>query len=399
MLISTSHARHLLSEYHLKMKEETIPFNMSFGRILAEDIFADRDFPPFDRVAMDGIAVKYSEANRAWRLVGVQRAGQKPFRFKDKEVTDEAIEIMTGAACPKPFDTIIPYEHLFIKGDVAYLKEEFTVRFGQNLHLKGADRHRGDKLLENGQKIGHGEIAILASVGKMYVCVRRNPEILIVSTGDELVDVCQRPKKWQIRRSNVYFVQNLLRSEGFISQISHLPDDPKILRKKLNKWKTKYDIILMSGGVSMGKSDYIPDTAAFLGFEKIFHGVAQRPGKPFWCGIYDSCLLFGLPGNPLSTAVCTAYYVLPYLLSLTQSDNPSRLRTAVLAEDLRFDKPLTRFFPAVLHAGYDSKVYAVPIKDHGSGDLASLIRANSFVIFPADENHLPKGSIVEIVPI
>ena len=222
---------------------------------------------------------------------------------------------MTGAVVPFETDAVVMYEEVVIKDDIASLKK-IPVR-GQNIHQRGSDHLKGDVLIEKNTKITPAEMGILATVGKNRVLVQKLPRVAIISTGNELVDVEQHPLIHQIRKSNSYSLFGALQELGITPMLLHIADDIDLLRQKLSYVMDEMDVLILSGGVSKGKFDYIPQVLSELGAEKIFHRVAQRPGKPFWFGVNDNSktLIFSFPGNPVSTYYNFYLYFKPWLLS------------------------------------------------------------------------------------
>ncbi|HVV55770.1 MAG TPA: molybdopterin molybdotransferase MoeA, partial [Mucilaginibacter sp.] len=230
---------------------ETIPFSQALGRVLAEDIVADRDLPPFDRVMMDGIAITYSAIEQgvsSFRVTGTQAAGDEPVDIKNP---DECIEIMTGAALPGTADTVVRYEDTEIKNGIARLLVT-SIQKGQSLHLQGADRKKGDVVIPSGRVISPTLINTIASAGKTLLLVKKLPRVVIISSGDELVDIDEQPSPIQIRKSNSYTIQAILSQHRIQADLLHIPDDEAVTREKIRHGLANYDVILMTGGISMG---------------------------------------------------------------------------------------------------------------------------------------------------
>ena len=262
---------------------EEIPFIKSVGRILKEEILADRDFPPFNRVSMDGIAIDYpafKNGQRDFKIEGIQAAGSEQITLKNPE---NCIEVMTGAVLPNNANTVIRYEDVTIIDGIATINID-VINDAQNVHPKGKDGKEGDVLIEENTIISAAEIGVLATVGKSTVKVAKQPKVMIVSTGDELVGVAEIPLEHQIRRSNVFTLVSLLERLSIPSETAHITDDKPILKSKIESYLQEYDVLLFSGAVSKGKYDFLPEVFDELGVEKLFHKVTQRPGKPFWFG-------------------------------------------------------------------------------------------------------------------
>ena len=374
--------------------EEKVSFNNAVGRILAEPIFADRDFPPFNRSTKDGIAINYAAIEKGiseFLIEGVSPAGGLQNNLVN---TDACIEIMTGAVVPKNGDTVIMYEHIKIENNTAKLLK--PVKKGQNVHQKGSDEPKGAVVLNAGLKIGAAEIGVLASVGKTEIVVKKLPKICLISTGNELVAVNDIPKPHQIRQSNSHTLKAALLEEHILADIIHITDDKNTIKIALQNALKQYDVLLLSGGVSKGKYDYLPEVFEEIGVEKVFHKVKQRPGKPFWFGSHKASetTIFAFPGNPASTFANFHVYFKAWLnkslgLSTTEIN-------VILNEAFENTTDLTRFIRA--KATIDSgRLIVSLIQGNGSGDLTSLSKANGFVLF--EPNSINKvGAVVPFIP-
>jgi len=379
-----------------QLPTEECPLSETRGRVLAEDLCADRPFPPFDRVTMDGIAIRFADFSAGIRNFinkGTQAAGQPPLVLESEGA---CLEIMTGAVLPAGADTIIRYEDLRFEGDqVAVLTEE--IEYGQNLHREGSDRRMGDVIVPSGQLLAAGEIGVAATVGKNSLRVRKMPRVAVISTGDELVSVESVPLPHQIRSSNMYALSAALQQMGVPTERLHFPDDPDVMRTGLNKCLRTFDAIILSGGVSEGAFDFIPGVLAELQVEKLFHRVQQRPGKPFWFGTWQQqCAIFALPGNPVSAFLGIQKYFKAWLhqsLGLP----PLRPSFAMLAEDYTFKPNLTYFLQVKLESTPDGLLRAYPRTGGGSGDLANLSDADGFLELPADETHFRSGTVFPVL--
>ena len=391
---------------------EEIPFIKSVGRILKEVIVADRDFPPFNRVSMDGIAIDYTSfrnGQRSFKIEGIQAAGSKQITLNNAE---NCIEVMTGAVLPNNANTVIRYEDVTIENGVATINVD-SLDSGQNIHNKGKDGKVGDLLIKQNTKISAAEIGVLATVGKSFVKVAKQPKVMIVSTGDELVGVDEFPLEHQIRRSNVFTLVSLLERLNISSETAHITDDKPVLKSKIKSFLQEYDVLLFSGAVSKGKFDFLPEVFDELGVEKLFHKVTQRPGKPFWFGSAASLsiseqdvflnkkdnnnkktIVFGFPGNPISTFVnCLAYFYPWYYKSVGLEVEEE---TAILSADITFKPSLTYFLQVKLESE-NGKLIAFPIKGNGSGDLASLVKTDAFIQLPNDKIEFKKGEVFPII--
>ena len=399
-LITVSEAMEIIQSKTEDFGFEKLAFMESLGRILAEDIFADRDFPPFDRMSMDGIAINYNaykNGQTSFKIEGIQAAGDPQKTLSNEK---NCLEAMTGGILPKNADTVIQYEWLTIKDGTANLnfdsfdKEKLT--YCKNVHAKGKDRKAGDVLIQKGIKISSAEIGVLATVGKSEVLVKKLPKIMIVSTGDELVAVKETPESYQIRRSNVWTLVSLLQREGIFAKSAHIVDDKKALKEKIASFLAEFDILMFSGAVSKGKFDFLPEVLADLGVEKKVHSVKQRPGKPFWFGKKGTKTVFAFPGNPVSTFVGCAKYFFPwYRKSLGLEENV--LQKAILAKDFSFKPNLHYFLNVSISEDENGTRLATPETGNGSGDLANLVNCDGFLELPADREQFNEGESFPII--
>lgn len=392
-MISVGEADRIINSVGIDLQTETVPFDKAIGRVLAEDIGADRDFPPFNRVSMDGIAIdfeSFKNGRRAFKIQAIQAAGSPQLTLNS---ADDCIEVMTGASAPVNTNTVIRYEDLNISDGVATIQIE-DVREFQNNHLQGMDRKQGDVIVPKNTKITSAEVGILTSVGRTEVSVHQNPSIAIVSTGEELVDVADTPEPHQIRKSNVHTVHAALMSKGLNAELYHLPDHRESIQTKLEEIFEKHQIVILSGGVSKGKYDYLPEAFEKLGVEKLFHKIQQRPGKPFWFGKRaDKNVVFAFPGNPVSTFMCFQRYFIPWIGK--QMFQETKQQFAILQSDFNFKPPLQYFLQAKVSYS-EGNILATPIVGHGSGDLANLILADAFLELPADRNEFKAGETFPI---
>ncbi|WP_233883108.1 molybdopterin molybdotransferase MoeA [Tenacibaculum piscium] len=409
-MISVQEAKEIILQNTLDFGTEEIPFMESVGRILKEDILADRDFPPFNRVAMDGIAINYihfKNGERTFKIEGIQPAGSAQLTLKNSA---NCIEVMTGAVLPNNCDTVIRYEDVLLENGIAKITID-TINANQNVHPKGKDNLQNDVLIHKNSLISPAEIGVIATVGKSTVKVAKQPKVMIISTGDELVNVHENPLEYQIRKSNVYTLVSLLKELHIPSEIVHITDSKSILKEKISNYLQEYDVLLCSGAVSKGKFDFLPEVFAELGVNKLFHKVAQRPGKPFWFGriaslgiseqdIYpklkkNNTIVFAFPGNPISTFVnCLVYFYDWYYKSIGIKEDK---QFAILSENITFKPNLTYFLQVKLE-NVNGQILATPIKANGSADLASLVNADGFIEIPKTENtEFKKGDLFPLI--
>jgi molybdopterin molybdotransferase len=373
---------------------ESLPLTQCVGATLRENIYAERDQPPFDRVAMDGMAVDSDALRRGlkrFRVQGIQAAGAPPMKLGGG---DAAIEVMTGAILPPGSDCVIPVEQLEVVEGYASLSAAVVNSPYQNVHRRGSDSRQGTLLLEAGTLLRAPEIAVAASAGMARVRVSSQPAVMIISTGDELIEPGDPIADYQVRRSNAYAVAATLRTRGF-GRVGddHVPDDEIVMRERLGLHLTTHEVVVLSGGVSMGKFDLVPKVLQQLGVHQVFHNIAQRPGKPMWFGIGpQGQAVFGLPGNPVSTLVCLIRYVIPAIAEAmgTKRAPPERL---ALAAPVSVQPALTYFLPVAIEHDDWGRPWANPRRPNGSGDFLSLTGTDGFVELPPGPNTYPKGFV------
>jgi len=374
---------------------ELVPLGQAVGRTLVEPVVADRDFPPFDRVTMDGLALSFTAglpmpvAGNVVLVEATQYAGESPRSFG---LPTHGIEVMTGAVLPTGANAVVRYEDLGLREVEGrrWATLNLAPQPGQNIHRRGEDRRAGDLLLPVGTRLSPAEIAVAASVGCATLRVETRPRVAVISTGDELVDVTETPQPHQIRRSNGPMLVAALVQQGMAAQEFHLPDDRPLLTTRLYDLLDQFDVLLLSGGVSAGKKDFVPDVLTELGVQNHLHQVAQRPGKPFWFGTCpDGRAVFALPGNPVSTFLCFLKYVVPFLENslLTIHNSP----VASLTEPVTFKPDLTYFVPVTTQFDETGQRLARPLKGSGSGDFANLLDCDGFLELPAGRDEFGAG--------
>ncbi|HTL91117.1 MAG TPA: molybdopterin molybdotransferase MoeA, partial [Steroidobacteraceae bacterium] len=302
-----------------------------------------------------------------------------------------------GAVLPSGCDSVVPIERLTMERGQAQLAIDVRVEPWQHVHRRGTDTRQGALLLRAGQRLRAPEIAIAASAGMARIRVASQPMLAVISTGNELVEPGEPVLAHQVRRSNAYAIVSALREHGFQRVADdHIRDDAGELRARLRFHLETHDVLVLSGGVSMGRFDLVPQVLGELGVRTIFHKVAQRPGKPLWFGVAPSgAAVFGLPGNPVSTLVCLTRYVLPALRgSLGQS--PERMERMALSSPLTVTPPLTHFIPVRLEQDDWGRDWAIPAPTNGSGDFTALAGTEGFVELPPGPNTYAKGFVTRL---
>lgn len=389
-LISVAQAQALIRERLPRYGSVRVPLDRAAGRILRQDVRAERDQPPYDRVMMDGIAIRHADPlPRSYRLAGVQLAGAQPHGL---DGAGDCLEVTTGAVLPGGSDTVIPVERTRSADGQVLLEDGYQPAPGQFVHRRGADCRAGDLLIAAGVRLRGPEVAILAANGLAEVEVARAPSVAIVATGDELVEVDAPVADWQIRRSNDRALAAALRGQGIDDvAFAQVGDDLERTAEVLAAQLAAREVVILTGGVSMGQRDYVPAALASLGVERVFHKIAQRPGKPMWFGIGPKGqAVFGLPGNPVSALVCGMRYALPGLLE-AMGAAPAPTLTVALDEALKTSPDLACFVPVRLSYDAGGRVLARPLPARTSGDFSVLARTDGFIECPPGPGHFEPG--------
>ncbi len=402
MVITFKDALSLVKEKFGLMSErppvESLPLDGVQGRILAEDVKADRDYPPFHRSTRDGYAVRAAELGGVpvWlECVGEARAGE-PYRGDARVRAGRCVRIMTGAPLPEGTDAVVMMEYTRAEGERVEVQR--AVAAFENVVRKGSEAPAGQVVLPRGRRLNAGEIALLASVGQARVNVFRQPTVAILPTGDEVIPVDRTPEWFQIRNSNaVALAAQVVAAGGVPQPLGIAPDEVQALRRMIEQG-LESDLLLLSGGVSVGKYDLVEQVLRELGAEFFFHGVAIRPGRPLVFGRLRDTFFFGLPGNPVSTYVTFEMFARPAigLLSGGEFEPPVFFR-ARLGKPLRQRTGLTVFMPARVTMESDDPVVNL-VGWQGSGDLVGVAAANCFLVVHPRQTELAAGDWVDVLP-
>jgi molybdopterin molybdotransferase len=396
------------------------------GRVLAEGILADRDFPPFARAARDGYAVRaadLAEIPARIEVVGEVKAGDWPEPGVCSVGRGQAVGIMTGAPLPEGADAVVMVEHTLPIGEPAVklvgkfvdklVEVRRSISVGENFVPRGAEARAGQLLLDRGRRLDHAGIAIAASVGKSRVRVFRKPRVAVLSTGDEVVDIDATPGPAQIRNSNSYSLAAQVQNAGGEAVRLEIAPDERGRLRTLMEEGLGCDLLLLTGGVSMGKYDLVEQVLGELKAEFYFTGAEIQPGRPV---VFGSCgggsstrsgrvgdppphkkYFFGLPGNPVSTMVTFELLARPMIEALAgMAPQPLIFLRARLKSEIRTKTGLKRFLPAVLSGEFENAEVELA-RWQGSGDIAALARANCYVVIPPDRERIEAGEWVSLL--
>ncbi len=397
-MLTPAEAEKLILDNLAPFHREDCPLAHATGRVLRTNLCADRDLPPFDRVTMDGYALRaatLAAGARKFRIEATQAAGMRPFKLG--AAADACIEIMTGAVLPEGADCVVPYEDTTL-GDGATMTVSGPVASfgaGHAVHRRGSDHRAGELIVRAGVRLTGREIAVAAACGYGVLTVSQSPKIAVVATGDELVEVEAPVAPHQVRRSNDHALRATLLAAGYGHvERFHFRDVPAEIEHLLWHVIAEFDVVLLTGGVSKGKFDHLPAELAKQGVRKVFQGVAQRPGKPLWFGMSGrDTPVFALPGNPVSSYTCLHRYVLP-ALDYASGLGVAAPRLVTLAAPVTFKPPLAYFLPVALSSGPRAELLATPAVGNTSGDFGGLVGTDGFVELPAGATEFPAGTLV-----
>jgi molybdenum cofactor synthesis domain-containing protein len=398
-MIPVAEAIQIVREQTRKLPAEPVSLEHARGRFLADDVFADSDLPPFDRSQMDGYAIQASDVQSVpakLRVVGESAAGRG---WHNEMKQGEAVRIMTGAPVPSGADSVQQVELTRELGPSEVEIVE-SVTAGRSIVRRGSEIKAGEKVLSAGERIGAAAMAVLASFGYAEITVGRQPRVAVLATGSELVAVDQQPNQDQIRDSNNFTITAYAELAGAV--VERLPlagDDTKLLKRQIAEAADRSDIVITSGGVSVGVYDFTKPALRELGAEFFFERVALRPGKPtVFARLPNGTLFFGLPGNPVSVSVTFNLFARTTMLAMQGATDPALPHDwAVLARNVKGAVGRESYLPAELSISEEGILTAIPLKWGGSSDFVGFVRATSLIIVPADTGVVEAGTRVKIV--
>lgn len=376
-------ARHLPAREPVKLGEAA-------GRVLAEDIAADRDTPAVARSVRDGYAVRAGDLPGELEVIGEVRAGES---FRGAVGRGQAVEIMTGAPVPAGADAVVMVEHTErINGRVRIGRAAEPNQF---INPRASEAAAKEVVLHSGKRLDYTDVALLAAFGRSSVAVYRKPDVALIATGDEIVEVPEMPQEFQIRNSNIYSLAAQVERAGGVGRILPVARDNEAHTRQLIEQGLVADLLLLSGGVSAGKYDVVETVLSRLGAEFYFDRVLIQPGQPLVFGRARETFFFGLPGNPASTMVTFEVFARAALEMLSgQEEVTLRMPLARLTRDFRHKAGLTRFLPARLSPDGGE---VTPVHWSGSGDIPALTRANAFLVAEADRPDYAEGELIPVL--
>jgi molybdenum cofactor synthesis domain-containing protein len=398
-MISVSEAIGIVVEKASALGVERVPLDEAQGRVLASEVYADTDLPPFDRAQMDGYAVRSKDLRETparLRVVGEAAAGSG---WRGTLGAREAVRIMTGAPLPAGADSVQQVEVTRELEDGALVEIDRATRPGQFYVTRGSEITTGERVLEAGEEVTAARAAVLASFGYAEVPVYRRPRVAVLATGTELVQVGERPGEDQIRDSNSYSLAAYARlASAVVERLPFAGDDPELLRRETEAAAARSDVLVLSGGVSMGRYDFTKAALHALGAEVFFERVALRPGKPtVFARLPGGALVFGLPGNPVSVSVTFNLFARTALRRMQGAREAAPVEEwAVLARAAKGAAERASYLPAALKTDEEGRLLAEPLKWGGSSDFVAFARATALVIIPAGET-FEAGHVVKVV--
>jgi molybdopterin molybdotransferase len=400
-ILTFEEARHVVEGHAAQLRpriKEKVELLASIGRVLAEPIAADRDFPPFRRAMRDGYALRAADLTNlpvTLEVIGEIKAGAEPEALPREVAAGQAAAIMTGAPAPDGADAVVMVEYTSLSSQRVTVTR--AVASGDNIVAAGSEARKGQVLLHHGTRMDYGAIASAASVGLQSVSVFRLPEVAILSTGDEIVEIGERPGPHQIRNSNSYSLAAQVQDAGGVPKMLGIARDEAAALRRLIEQGLKHDLLLLTGGVSMGRYDLVEQVLAELGAEFFFTGAQIQPGRPVVFGRVQERYFFGLPGNPISTMVTFELFARPLLEALAgMAARELSFVHARLKSEIKTKTGLRRFLPGLLSGGFEQAEVELA-GWHGSGDVAAMARSNCYIVIPPDRERIAAGEWVAIL--
>lgn len=398
-MISVSEARALVIKHSKALKPVEVSLWEARGLVLAQNVKSDMNIPPLTNSAMDGYAVRAQDQQSAsqekpvkLKLIGEVRAGKV---FKGELRQGEAVRIMTGAPLPKGADSVVRQEDT--REDGHFVSIYVPVKKGANIRYAGEDIHRGEIVAHKGEPLTPALLGVVASAGAPKVKVFPRPIVATLATGDEVVDAGVKPAPGQIRSSNSYTMYHQMAQFGAIPMnLGIAKDTPQAIEAKIKQAMKKAHILVTSGGISVGKYDFVGSALTKLGFKTIFYKVKQRPGQPMAFGKIGDMLVFALPGNPVSGMVCSIQYVRPAIrkmMGFTELDLPEI--EAEIEEDIKLKEERTYFLRGILKKE-NGRFYVRTTGPQGSGILKSMARGNCLIVLPPHRTNVKRGELVKV---
>lgn len=400
-VLSFEDARRVVEQHASEVRPSALEFVAlaeSMGRVLAKPITADRDYPPFRRAMRDGYAVRAADLATlpaTLEVIGEIKAGADPQDIPSKVKAGQAVGIMTGAPTPDGADAVVMVEYTSLEGNRVTVTR--AVSSGDNVAPVGSEARKRDVLLEPGNPLDYSALAVAASVGQENVWVYRRPVVGILATGDEIVELAAQPGPNQIRNSNSYSLAAQVEDAGGEARMVGIARDDAGHLRELIAEGLETDLLLLTGGVSMGKYDLVEPVLAEFDAEMFFTGAMIQPGRPVVFGRAQKKFFFGLPGNPVSTMVTFTLFSRPMLAALAgMKPQPLAFLHARLKSDIHTKIGLKRFLPGVLSGEFENSEVELA-RWHGSGDVASTARANCYIVIPADRERIEAGEWVAVM--
>ncbi len=397
-MITVDKALNMIVDNASPLSAKTMATEHAHTFVSVNDIVADRPLPPFNRVAMDGYAVRSTDFSSP--EIELKLKGQIQTGIQSELVVEpgEAVNVMTGAPCPAGADAVVKVENSKVSGDVVTLHED-NIRPGLNIASMGEDKSRGDLLIQAGKPLSAADIAVAASVGLAEIEVYQKPRIKIISTGTEIVHPSVTPLDHQIRDCNSYSLRTMCRPYRLENEFLGIGEDDKDVLSALIQKGLDSEILLLSGGVSMGDYDHIPKLLSENGVKKIFHKIKVKPGKPVWFGKTDKeTFVFGLPGNPVSVQSCFRIFVEPLIKKLSGYKQAQHAFLKLpLSQDAKSKTPREHYMPGKIKVT-DSGTAVEPVQIRGSGDFSNFAESQGLFLMPGSKRVLEKGELVDFLP-